>query len=96
MSGGHLESSLWDVSLTGAKDARLTSISFDFDKKEIVIGGQMKNITLVGRYNVSGKLMSLPLAGEGTMKVSFYDCDIKYTTSYNLTKLDNGEVYLVL
>ncbi|PNF31886.1 hypothetical protein B7P43_G07896 [Cryptotermes secundus] len=68
--------------------------SFDFDQKKIAAEVVVPEAHFSGRYEVKGKLLTLPLSGNGPFNSTFYHLYVKYVTTFDLTKHDDGHVYL--
>jgi hypothetical protein len=52
--------------------------SFDFDKKQITVEARLPSLNITGNYEVSGKLVSLPISGKGAMKSIFRKCSFRF------------------
>jgi hypothetical protein len=47
---------------------------FDLDKKHIHVEVLVPEAHFVGKYEVKGKLLSLPLVGKGALDATFCEC----------------------
>ncbi|PNF31883.1 hypothetical protein B7P43_G07895 [Cryptotermes secundus] len=100
-----INSSLRRATVTGLKIVSLKSVRFDFDKKSIAVEAVLPVLNFTGDYEVKGKLIGIPIYGNGPMNASLCTYSLhkpenntkgNYRTTYDLAKLDDGEVYLVL
>lgn len=54
---------------------------FDLDKKQISVEVVVPAAHFTGKYEVKGKLMSLPLVGKGALDATFCECTQLLTAS---------------
>lgn len=92
---GNLDLAGSDINIVGIKDAVLENINFDFDKKIIIADVLVPDTYFAGKYKLNGKLLNLPISGNGPFNATFTDLRVKYRTGYDLTKLEDGNVYIV-
>ncbi|XP_021924757.1 protein takeout-like [Zootermopsis nevadensis] len=83
-----------NFTIEGAKEAVLQDVRVDFEKLTISLQFQMPTLTFRRSYEISGKLVALPINGKGNFNSSFDDLKVKYVTYYNFTKHDDGNTYL--
>ncbi|RZB38887.1 JHBP domain containing protein, partial [Asbolus verrucosus] len=79
--------------LYGLSKTRLSKFRFDFDRNGVDVAGFIPEIKKVCEYELDGKVLLLPIKGEGTSTVILRDINSTLTTSFEETKKD-GETYM--
>ncbi|XP_066156125.1 protein takeout-like [Euwallacea fornicatus] len=85
-AGPNLKLSLIDVSIYGFDTAKLINMETDFDRQKMSIRVTVENSTIVGNYDMDGKIMVLPVMGKGRFKITIKNFELKYYVSYKLEK----------
>jgi hypothetical protein len=52
----------------------LNGCSFDFSKKHVHHEMTLQRLEILGRYNVSGRLLLLPISGNGDINITLGKC----------------------
>ncbi|XP_066262373.1 uncharacterized protein [Euwallacea similis] len=94
-AGSNLRLSFIDLSIYGFDTAKLIDMETDFRNQKIYIRVFMENSTLIGDYDIDGKIMVLPVKGSGPFEITIKNFDLKYHVSYNLEERD-GVIYAKL
>jgi hypothetical protein len=67
----------------------LTAFRFDFDKKHVYHEMALKRIEMIGKYNIAGRILLLPIIGNGDLNITLgkfcrsiditfsYDCNVR-------------------
>ncbi|XP_060525024.1 protein takeout-like isoform X2 [Cylas formicarius] len=84
-----------DVSLLGLDSAKLTDMSVDFDAHKIELDIFVGRVSIIGNYEVGGKILILPLEGKGPANVTADDGKFKYKFNYKLENR-NGINYAII
>uniref|UniRef100_A0A1B0FGW7 Hemolymph juvenile hormone binding protein n=1 Tax=Glossina morsitans morsitans TaxID=37546 RepID=A0A1B0FGW7_GLOMM len=89
-----LKFQLFDVKITGwDKATALSAKGFEKDTQYHEIELQVPIMKIVGRYEIDGKLLLLPIKGSGNEEFIFKDVHITVTHKFNLEKRD-GKNYI--
>ncbi|PNF31891.1 hypothetical protein B7P43_G07892 [Cryptotermes secundus] len=83
-----------NFTIEGARNATLQDFRVDFDKLIVSIQFMAPQLDFRGKYELSGKLVSLPIVGKGDYNATLGNLTAKYTTQCNLTKQGDGRTYL--
>ncbi|XP_069689937.1 protein takeout-like [Periplaneta americana] len=85
--------SMKDVKLYGLEGSNLQAVPFDFDKKQLLIHNRVPRMEMVGKYEMSGRILVLPITGKGDFNFTLVDNDIKYYCDFKLVEKD-GNTFL--
>ncbi|XP_050308147.1 protein takeout-like [Anthonomus grandis grandis] len=85
-SGPNLKITLTDISLYGFDTSTLKDLLFDFDNKIIEITMHSDMVQLIGTYDIKGKILVLPITGNGPANITIHDGIFKYKVSYKMEK----------
>ncbi|PNF31888.1 hypothetical protein B7P43_G07892 [Cryptotermes secundus] len=84
-----------NFTIEGARNATLQDFRVDFDKLIVSIQFMAPQLDFRGKYELSGKLVSLPIIGKGDFNSTFRGLIAKYETQCNFTKKADGKTYLM-
>ncbi|XP_022905092.1 protein takeout-like [Onthophagus taurus] len=91
-AGQGLKLKATDIIASGLDTVNLQDITADFDNKKFTAKLHFDYITIVGDYEVDGRLL-VPLRGHGPLNISIYDVNVEYGFNYDLVK-KNGADYI--
>ncbi|GLV34321.1 uncharacterized protein CBL_00249 [Carabus blaptoides fortunei] len=75
----------------GLENAKFKEIKWDLAKKRIDMKFLLPTLTMAGDYTVTGRIIGLPLEGNGTEKVTFENMDNTHRMEYETVKKDGKE-----
>ena len=52
----------------------LVGCSFDFDKQHVHHEMTLRRLEILGKYNVSGRLLLVPITGNGDINITLGNC----------------------
>ena len=52
----------------------LTGFSFDFDKQHVHHEMALNRLEILGKYNVAGRVLLLPISGNGDINITLGNC----------------------
>ncbi|XP_069682346.1 protein takeout-like [Periplaneta americana] len=84
-----------DMVITGVKNSDLKEVSFDFDKRTMRFSITVPRLEFLGTYEVTGKLLTFPISGNGDFNNTQTDIAVTYILNYDLTKMKDGTRYVV-
>ncbi|CAH0720081.1 unnamed protein product, partial [Brenthis ino] len=84
-----LKLTLKDARLKGDKDIILDKTKFDTSKKTITVDYHVPLYILTGRYNTDGKILTLPVQGEGDIEIRLQNVVVRSKVNYDLLKKDD-------
>ncbi|KDR22098.1 protein takeout-like [Zootermopsis nevadensis] len=76
-----------DLELHGLKNAVLLKSDFNFDKRHFSHNFQVPLVRLTGKYSVSGKVLLLPIFGNGDMNVTMVNNTLSYSYDWDLKQM---------
>lgn len=79
----------------GIETSKLEAIHFDLQKKTIHLEVTNPKIEIVGKYTAAGKVLVLPITGNGDANISLENVKLKYDVYYELIK-KNGKEHMKL
>ncbi|XP_069681789.1 protein takeout-like [Periplaneta americana] len=82
-----------NFTIEGARDVDLKHISVDFDKQTISFDLNVPQAIFRGKYEMAGKLVQLPISGNGDFNCTYEDLYVNYKTEYKLVRRKDGEIY---
>jgi len=81
-----------DIVFYGIEKAVLKDIDLDTDKKEWTFMGNFPKVELIGKYDMKGKILILPIAGNGATNLTIDNLLVTYKCMYELVN-KKGEEY---
>ncbi|KAL4713143.1 hypothetical protein ACJJTC_018788 [Scirpophaga incertulas] len=84
-----------DVVITGLKDAKLQKVSVDMEKKQLKILLN-SDYNLKGKYKASGKLLILPISGDGDATFDIKNLVMDITATFEVVKNSEGKDTMLL
>ncbi|XP_075236168.1 protein takeout-like isoform X1 [Lycorma delicatula] len=85
---------LKNCKLTGLKDAVFTAARVDLPKKHIEWDFFHPYITIIGNYKMSGKVLILPILGEGPANITLTNTKTVFEIDFDLVKKKDGFEYM--
>ncbi|PSN55186.1 hypothetical protein C0J52_00609 [Blattella germanica] len=85
----------FNMSIVGYKGGHLDSVKTDPSKNKVTIKYRVPEILFTGKYDMNGRLVAIPVRGNGDFVVNMYDTVIKYTTEFKVVRKGDGEEYAV-
>ncbi|PSN45325.1 hypothetical protein C0J52_18066 [Blattella germanica] len=85
----------WNCLLYGLKDADIQSISFNYKTHHLQYDWVIPNATVSCDYNVTGKVLLLPIQGQGKSSFILKNVICNYTYDYDLVKKKDNLEYAV-
>ncbi|PSN34092.1 hypothetical protein C0J52_12947 [Blattella germanica] len=86
---------LSNLNIHGFKDTIMDSIHYDFTAMKMALQFTVPNMMILAQYNVSEKLMYLPIASHGDINITLANCKIKFESDYLLEDKE-GHQHLVV
>ncbi|XP_067005246.2 protein takeout [Anabrus simplex] len=83
-----------DVEITGLRDANIDSIRVDLDKQHVESEYSIPRLQIVSNYEVTGKILSLPIQGNGVSNFTFVGNKAKHSFDFDLVERE-GKKYAV-
>ncbi|CAH1126007.1 unnamed protein product [Ceutorhynchus assimilis] len=83
-AGPNLKITLTNIELQGVDSLKVTDMNVDFDKKTVYISLHAERVMLIGTYAIDGKILVLPIKGNGPLNITIVDSQFKYSFSYKL------------
>nr|CAD7578714.1 unnamed protein product [Timema californicum] len=75
-----------DVKVHGLSQAVLKSVKFDSDSKSLDIGFTVDKVTVLAKYDISGKVLVLPITGQGDLNITLDELSGVYKVKLDLKK----------
>ncbi|CAG9859275.1 unnamed protein product [Phyllotreta striolata] len=94
-AGNNFNILLTDVLVYGLDSADLKQVKIDTKNKKIMLKVNIPSLELKGNYIIDGKIMVLPIKGNGTIEISAKGGKYSYNMEYGLQNI-KGEEYLLL
>ncbi|KAJ8723377.1 hypothetical protein PYW08_003289 [Mythimna loreyi] len=86
-----LKLTIKDADIKGLKNTVVDKIKIDTEKKVIEFSFHAAPLTLKGKYKASGRLLLLPITGDGDMTLKIKNIEIKLTMLYDIIKNEDGK-----
>lgn len=83
-----------DVYVYGASDFTVTKIKFDLENLRFNLDVSLPNIFIQGLYNIDGKVLLLPIRGQGPMNGNFTNCKGAVKLQTQIRKSPTGENFI--
>ncbi|XP_063224140.1 protein takeout-like [Bacillus rossius redtenbacheri] len=89
---------LTDALVYGLKNTELKAANFDLKNKELSVDIAVKDtdLQIISKYGIKGKVLVLPINGEGDLNLTLKNFVGTYKTKYDLYKKDDGLEYIKL
>ncbi|KAJ4447904.1 hypothetical protein ANN_09913 [Periplaneta americana] len=87
-----LSMDILDIKFDGLRDLVLEDTHFDFKENIFHLKFHSPRNTLTGRYNISGRLLLLPIFGSGLINVTMVGSALNYTVNFSVYE-KNGSSY---
>ncbi|XP_047108046.1 protein takeout-like [Schistocerca piceifrons] len=98
VSGGEgsvgLDITFSDVSFHGFTEAVVKETNFDLANNKAEIKASVPVGQLLGKYEVDGKVLLLPIKGSGEANITLTDLDVDITVQWELETKDDGKEYI--
>ncbi|XP_063224511.1 circadian clock-controlled protein daywake-like [Bacillus rossius redtenbacheri] len=91
---GGLHLILNDLKIYGLSHAVLESAKFDPKAKKFGWTLKVPQLALVSSYDMKGKMLMLPIQGNGDSSINMTDVIVKHEFDYELLKRGNGKHYI--
>ncbi|PNF27360.1 hypothetical protein B7P43_G02430 [Cryptotermes secundus] len=93
-SNGGLSLSMRNVKMYGLKHAVLQKTEFDFDRNHVMYDTNIPVLTILGEYEVSGRILLLPISGKGDINITLINSHLTYSYDFDIVER-NGNRYHV-
>ncbi|XP_075235445.1 protein takeout-like [Lycorma delicatula] len=70
----------------GLEKVKLEDVKIDLNKKHIQIDVSCPKIQIAGKYKASGKVLILPITGDGDADINLKDVKLRYISDFELVK----------
>ncbi|GFG38868.1 hypothetical protein Cfor_02175 [Coptotermes formosanus] len=77
-----------DVKMYGLKDAVIEKTEFDFDKKHVVFDSRVPLMVILGKYEIGGRILILPISGKGDINITLTNNRLTYTYDFTIQERD--------
>lgn len=84
-----------NMTIAGLDTGTLESIKTEFPKRKVVVRYRVPKMLFLGNYDMSGRLVSIPVRGHGDFNATMYNTILEYMAEFDVTKKDDEE-YAVL
>ncbi|KAK7868586.1 hypothetical protein R5R35_009476 [Gryllus longicercus] len=84
-----------DVHFGGMQNVRIDRVRFDMEKKYAWYDVLVPVASIESKYNISGRILLLPITGYGDCNLTMKDMFISYEYRFNLERRPDGEVYFI-
>ncbi|XP_026733516.1 circadian clock-controlled protein-like [Trichoplusia ni] len=85
-----LKLTIKDADIKGLKGTVLDKVSFDTGKKELRVNFHAA-LVLKGKYKAGGRLLILPISGDGDVTIKIKKLELFLTMVYDIVKNENGK-----
>lgn len=86
---------LIDAVATGFKDTMMKNVNFDLASKTVTYEAFIPRLEILSTYNMSGRILLLPISGQGKCNMTLDNVNEKYVYEYKFVKDKDGEYYLI-
>ncbi|KAG8267422.1 hypothetical protein J6590_052044 [Homalodisca vitripennis] len=83
-----------DCKIYGLRHAQFIAARTDLKKRHIEWDFKIPSVQIRGFYNISGKVLILPISGSGKANITINDLSITYKYDWELVKKGNGKHYM--
>ncbi|KAG5872978.1 hypothetical protein JTB14_017035 [Gonioctena quinquepunctata] len=95
LTGGNLKINFQGVKLYGLDRLKLTNFKINLAAQKVNLDFAAELLNIQAKYEINGKILVLPLEGNGDANITATGLDIKYELTYKLKTID-GEEYMNL
>uniref|UniRef100_A0AAR5QFK0 Uncharacterized protein n=1 Tax=Dendroctonus ponderosae TaxID=77166 RepID=A0AAR5QFK0_DENPD len=81
-AGPNIKLGFTDVDVYGLDTVKLSTFHVNFDQSTIFIVVNAQKVTLIGKYAINGKIMVLPISGNGPANITINNSEFRYTFSF--------------
>lgn len=81
-----------DVYITGLANSKLVNSRMDLDKKLIEWTFEVPKVVMDSQYKIDGRILILPITGNGKGHIELENVKLKFTLSYKLMTVKGREV----
>ncbi|KAJ1528459.1 hypothetical protein ONE63_006870 [Megalurothrips usitatus] len=86
-----------EAQIYGLDGADIKAVNFDLDKKKASFDMVFPTLNIIGDYTISGRVLVLPISGQGPANVTVTDCAVTFSFDYELAnKKKNGKEYATI
>ncbi|XP_046387346.1 circadian clock-controlled protein daywake-like [Ischnura elegans] len=82
-----------DVNLHGLSNSEVKSISIKHDPTNFLLSVYIPVMQMSGKYEATGKVLTMPIMGEGDFNMTLYGVDVQYEFSCDTVEKSDGELY---
>ncbi|XP_023309700.1 protein takeout-like isoform X1 [Anoplophora glabripennis] len=93
-SGGNFKIKFNDIVLSGLETVDFRDININLKKKTIRVTVAFSSVNLKGQYEMDGRILVLPLKGNGPADLTFDDVVVDYFFQFELIKKGDGKEYI--
>ncbi|XP_023309702.1 protein takeout-like [Anoplophora glabripennis] len=90
-AGSDISIKLNDLVLKGISNIKLEDIKIDIEKQHAYIQFFLKTVSIDGKYDVDGRVLVLPIKGNGPLHIDCQNLIVDYVLDYKLLKKDGRE-----
>ncbi|XP_045465635.1 protein takeout-like [Harmonia axyridis] len=87
-----LKLSISNATVIGSENTKVKSIRYDKTTRKFVMDTHLDKLSIQGRYKVEGKVLVLPILGEGKAVIDFLEGDYHYSFDLQPTKKNGKDV----
>ncbi|XP_069681777.1 protein takeout-like isoform X2 [Periplaneta americana] len=80
-----------DASIYGAKDMHVEKVEYDLNRKHIFHQVFVPRVEIIGKYEVYGRLLLLPINGHGDINITLDNCRITYDADFSYETIDGKD-----
>ncbi|KAK3926822.1 Protein takeout [Frankliniella fusca] len=91
-----LQINMNEASIFGLPDMSFDAARVDLKSRHIEWDFTASNIKILGTYNITGRVLLLPLVGNGQANITLRDCTFNYTFDYDVEQRADGVEYMAL
>ncbi|KAJ8970834.1 hypothetical protein NQ317_000707 [Molorchus minor] len=94
-TGEHLKILLKNITAYGLENIILEQVKMDATNKKITIRASLNMLSMIGKYSIDGRILILPIKGDGDINITSIDGHYQYDAVYTLDTV-NGEEHIVI
>jgi len=79
---------IMDMKMHGLKDAVIRKTEFDFDKQHIMYDTDVPLLTILGKYEIKGRILVLPVAGKGDINITLINNRLVFSYDFTIKERD--------
>nr|CAD7461675.1 unnamed protein product [Timema tahoe] len=85
-----------NINISGLANSEILKANFDFPNKKIIVSIYVPVATALAKYSVTGKVLLLPIKGDGDCNITIVDLRMWYDIKYDMEKRKDGYEYAVI